>query len=86
MMHTASRVPQSGTFTSVSVGQRHSCGVGADGSIACWGSNDNGQASSPYGTFVSVSAGALHSCGVRTDRSVDCWGNDHYGQGPPARP
>ena len=27
------------TFTSVSAGSRHSCGVGSDGSAYCWGSN-----------------------------------------------
>ena len=33
-----------GTFTAVSAGLHHSCGVRTDGTIACWGSNRLGQA------------------------------------------
>ena len=56
------------------------CGVKPDGSLGCWGGNDDGQASPPPGTFKSVSAGAFHTCGVTTDSLVSCWGNDEYGQ------
>ena len=51
-----------------------------DGSIECWGSNDDpsgnvvGQASPPGGEFSSVSAGTFHTCGVRTNGTVECWG------------
>ncbi|MEI9936381.1 MAG: RCC1 domain-containing protein [Pseudomonadota bacterium] len=30
-------VPPSGTFTQVSAGLHHSCGVRTDGTVACWG-------------------------------------------------
>ena len=63
-------------FTSVSAGVTHSCGVRADGTVTCWGYNDDGQADAPSGGFIAVSAGALHSCGVRADGSVTCWGAD----------
>ena len=65
---------------SVSAGWEHTCEVKADGSVACWGSNGEGQASPPDGEFVSVSAGWAHSCGIRTDRSVVCWGRNEEGQ------
>ena len=52
----------------------------SDGSVACWGSDYNGQATPPTGSFVSVSAGARHTCGVRSDGSVACWGSNEYGQ------
>ena len=66
-----------GTFTSVSAGQLHSCGIRTDQVIQCWGSG-SARTAVPDGTFVSVSAGSYHSCGVRTDGTVRCWGaNDH---------
>ena len=47
-----------------------------DGSVVCWGSDQDGQAAPPDDSFVSVSAGTAHTCGVTTDGSVVCWGSD----------
>ncbi len=33
-----------GSFTQISAGRRHSCGLRVDGSIVCWGDNSYGQA------------------------------------------
>ena len=77
-------------FDSVSTGRDHTCGVRTDGSVACWGSNEDldgndryGQATPPQGTFTSVSAGSSHTCGVREDGSVACWGFNRFGQARP---
>ena len=35
------------TFSSVSAGEAHTCGVKAGGSVACWGLDDSGQATPP---------------------------------------
>ena len=75
--------PTASSFVSVSAGVQHTCGVRSDGSIVCWGRDEDGQATPPAGSFVSVSAGNLHTCGVRSDGSVACWGDDEYGQAPP---
>lgn len=72
-----------GEFVSVSAGPVHICGVKADGSVVCWGTNNSGQATPPEGEFASVSAGSWHSCGVKTDGSVSCWGSDSVGQAAP---
>ena len=48
--------PTAGSFDSVSAGNYHTCGVRSDGSVACWGNNEDGQATPPAGSFVSVSA------------------------------
>ena len=66
--------PPSGTFTVVSAGHLHSCGVRTDGSLACWGSSGSGQATPPSGTFTAVSAGNWHTCGVHTNGTLVCWG------------
>ena len=62
-------------FASVSAGGSHTCRVRSDGPVACWGLDDEGQATPPEGQFASVNAGGRHTCGVRTDGSVVCWGN-----------
>ena len=67
--------PPSGTFTEVSAGVFHTCGVKTNGTVACWGNNGDGQSTPPSGTFTAVSAGLFHTCGVKTDGTVACWGN-----------
>ena len=83
-------VAPGGTFTSVSAGKGHTCGVRTDVFVQCWGSNKNllgdgraGQATPPLGRFLSVSAGGWHTCGVRTSGAVECWGEDEHGQATP---
>ena len=66
--------PPDGVFTSISSGWAHICGVKRDGTIACSGSNEHGQANPPAGKFTSVSAGSWHTCAVRTDGAQVCWG------------
>ena len=68
----------------------HSCGIKADGRVACWGSSAEGQTdpASAAGVdadarFLAVSSGALHSCGIKTDGAAACWGNDGDGQASP---
>ena len=78
-----------GPFTSVSTGSFHTCMVKPNGTVVCWGSNEDwqgsfaGQAMPPDGVFASVSAGARFTCGVRTDGSVECWGQDTQGETSP---
>ena len=52
-----------------------------DGTLACWGDNDDGQATPPAGTFTQVSAGVSHTCGVRTDGTLACWGDERLRAG-----
>ncbi|MGB6895914.1 MAG: RCC1 domain-containing protein, partial [Dehalococcoidia bacterium] len=59
------------------------CGVKTDGTLACWGRNDYGQATPPAGTFSQVSAGGFHNCGVKTDGTLACWGSNSDGQATP---
>ena len=74
-------------FASVSAGERHTCGVRTDGTVACWGVDEGGGGTPPEGQFASVSAGGSlfgdHTCGVRTDGTVACWGDDDGGRATP---
>src|SRR5688572_4080940 len=73
-----------GPVAQVSVGEDHTCALGSDGAIACWGSGFRAEATAPVGTFTQVDAGGDHSCAVRTDETLACWGNnDNYQVRPP---
>ena len=65
------------------MGATHSCAIAANGSLACWGANDAGQATPPAGTFVALSAGATTTCAIATDGSLACWGANDAGQATP---
>ncbi|MBI4419412.1 MAG: hypothetical protein HY560_01190 [Gemmatimonadetes bacterium] len=89
-------VPVSGgiTFTAVSAGGLHTCGITSAGMAYCWGSNFHGQlgdggtvASSftpiaVFGglSFAAIATGGLHTCGVTTSGAAYCWGYNYYGQ------
>ena len=50
------------------------CGLRTNGTITCWGFNNDGQAIAPGGQYSAVTAGGNHSCGLRTDGTIICWG------------
>ena len=68
------------TISAVSAGSGHSCGLRSDGTITCWGVNNEGQAEAPGGVYSAVSAGWEHSCGLRTVGTITCWGDNDEGQ------
>ena len=70
-------------FASISAGDGHTCGVGVDGYVGCWGDDVFGESTPPDGAFSSVSAGWVHTCGVRTDGTVACWGGGDDDPIPP---
>ena len=74
----------SGTFTSLSAGFGHTCGLRTDGSVACWGLNDQGESSPPPGVFASVTVGDNFSCGLRPNGAAECWGYNDGRTTPPA--
>jgi hypothetical protein len=70
----------------ISGGEYHTCGLRTDGTLACWGRDDDGQSTPPThaaGGFAQVSAGGFHICGLKTDGTLACWGRDNYGQSAP---
>jgi alpha-tubulin suppressor-like RCC1 family protein len=80
---------------SVSAGDFHTCAVGQDKSLWCWGENSGGQLglgdtaqrlipekvmALSTTPVVSVSAGYAHTCAVDQDKSLWCWGENSGGQ------
>jgi alpha-tubulin suppressor-like RCC1 family protein len=76
----------------VAAGAGHTCATREDGSIACWGRNDNGQIgnedeqdrSSPVavGTLAGieeVAGGSAFTCALTSDGEVLCWGDNDVG-------
>ncbi len=68
----------------ISAGMEHVCGVRGDETLACWGSNSNGESTPPEGAFLSVAAGTNLSCGVTTAQEVVCVGGFGPEYIPPA--
>jgi alpha-tubulin suppressor-like RCC1 family protein len=87
------RVDFAGSFASLSLGDRHSCGLTTGGEAWCWGDNPYGQvgdgttvrAPIPVrvqfeGSFESVIAGNFHSCGLTSSGTAYCWGRNDEGR------
>jgi alpha-tubulin suppressor-like RCC1 family protein len=78
----------------LTAGRFHACARLTDGSVRCWGNNDNGEigdgsavssaltptATSGPGDAADLSAGEMHTCAVRDAGGVVCWGGNPYGQ------
>ena len=73
-----SDAPQ-GTFTALTAGGFHSCGLRPGGTVTCWGLDTWGQASPPT-IYSAISMGDLHLCGVVIDGTVGCAGSNSSGQ------
>lgn len=83
-----------GDIIAVAAGGRHSCALDAQGSLQCWGANDQGQlgdgASGAKPTPVNVNgmghgilaivAGDQFSCALNVQGGVLCWGGNEQGQ------
>jgi hypothetical protein len=79
--------------TAFTTGAYHTCARLGNGTLKCWGRNDNAQLGN--GTYTSssipvpvsgittasiVSGGGAHTCAVLTDGTVRCWGENDRGQ------
>lgn len=93
--HSTRPLPVSGgsSFTVVSAGGAHACGIDGAGVAYCWGGNDSGQlgdgtagsrsAPVPVGAglaFRAISAGLFHTCGLTADGGLYCWGRNRSGE------
>lgn len=82
-------------WTSVAVGDFHTCAIKTNGRLYCWGSDDynqrgEGPTNEAYdgdpvrigsaSDWTVVAAGRVHTCARNTARELHCWGNDDTGQ------
>lgn len=81
------------TFTNISAGAYHACGLTPDSTAYCWGVGREGELGisdtisvpAPVEVvtgikFSQVGAGYYHSCGLSTSGAVYCWGGNGEGQ------
>ena len=77
----------------IATGAFHTCALLQDGTLRCWGRNDQAQlgdgtrtsAASPVRVngitdAVAVSGGGVHTCAVLHDGTARCWGENEFGQ------
>jgi len=74
--HLGQATAPSDSFTAISAGPQHACGLRTDGMIDCWGKNTRGQVIAPSGSFSQISSGNGQWCALRRDGSVACWGSN----------
>ncbi|PZQ49098.1 MAG: hypothetical protein DI551_00145 [Micavibrio aeruginosavorus] len=81
-------------WSKIVAGADHSCGVKANGTLWCWGSEAQGQlgngstaatqaAPVQIGTatdWTDITAGYQFTCGIRSDGRAYCWGSDTSGK------
>ena len=84
-----------GSWTDLSSGDSHSCGVLSRSEIYCWGGGEFGQIGDGSradryiparvviegnSQFVSIKSGDFHNCALTSEGEVWCWGWNGYGQ------
>ena len=85
-------LPDGSIVTALTAGNNHTCALLADGSVYCWGRNNNGQLGGATSAFsetpsrvqgsasvTALVAGADHTC-VLSNMGERCWGANSSGQ------
>jgi alpha-tubulin suppressor-like RCC1 family protein len=81
------------SFSTLALGNEHTCGITTGGATYCWGHNTSGQLgkATPEQTFTpiaiasdpgfnAITAGQFHTCAVTSAGATYCWGDNYYGQ------
>src|SRR5450759_42716 len=82
------------TFSSITAGDAHTCGLTGAGATYCWGINWAGQLGDNTTTerdvptavqqgpvtFSSITASYYHTCGLTSAGAAWCWGGNWYGE------
>lgn len=81
------------SWTQVTTGYGHSCGITEGGEAYCWGSGAHGQLGTGIQenesmptpvqgghSWVAITAGELHTCGLAGNGEAYCWGQGNHGR------
>jgi alpha-tubulin suppressor-like RCC1 family protein len=93
-VNSTTPIPVAGgfTFSTISAGSKHTCGLRADGVVMCWGDNRRGQlgtftpdtvSDTPVpvsGSYSQISAGRSHTCALTPAGAAVCWGGNDSSQ------
>lgn len=74
--------PGLGWVKQVAAGESFAVALRKDGTVAAWGSNDEGQATVPASLsgVVQVAAGGSHALALKSDGTVVAWGSNSHGE------
>jgi alpha-tubulin suppressor-like RCC1 family protein len=80
-------------LTAIAGGQAHTCAIGADKTVWCWGANESGELGNGKTSdnhtpvpvtgldhVTSIITGYRHSCALDSAGTVKCWGDSFYGE------
>jgi alpha-tubulin suppressor-like RCC1 family protein len=81
-------IPPNATFTAVSAGFAHNCGLTTERILFCWGLGSHGQladewesvATARLTNVTALATGDHHSCALTEDSKLYCWGKNDRGQ------
>ncbi|MFZ9594742.1 MAG: RCC1 domain-containing protein [Bdellovibrionia bacterium] len=89
-------IDRGSTYSQISAGESHTCGITGTGIVKCWGSDSTGQlgngsttgdqvapveiASDSDTTYSQIAAGGHHTCAITSAGVLQCWGSDGNGQ------
>jgi hypothetical protein len=97
--HAAVAAPSTAAIVGLAAGYGHTCALHVDGSVSCWGDNENGQlgdgttrsSATPVRVLglddaSEITAHALRTCARRRNDSVVCWGAEQRANAPVPKP
>ncbi len=68
----------------VAAGETRTCVLRRDGTVICWGLNNNRDIDpDPDLRLISIDGKANHTCGLKSDLTVACWGYNYIGEATP---
>jgi hypothetical protein len=73
-----------GTYVDLRMTDSYGCGIRANGTLRCWGTNSSGRTRpTALAALQQLDTGLYHVCALYLDGTGVCWGDDDFGQTSP---